>query len=62
VDVRPVPGVVFKQLTARDLVSRWDVIQAHTRATAFAATQFLDFRRNRRRDRDGLVCISGIAE
>jgi putative transposase len=30
------------QLTARDLVSRWDVIQAHTRATAFAATQFLD--------------------
>ena len=28
-DVRPVPGVVFKQFTARDVVSRWDVIQAH---------------------------------
>jgi putative transposase len=39
-DVRPVPGVVFKHFTARDVVSRWDVIQAHTRATA--ATEFLD--------------------
>ena len=41
-DVRPVPGVTFKQFTARDVVSRWDVIQAHTRATASAATAFLD--------------------
>jgi putative transposase len=41
-DVRPVPGVVFKQFTARDVVSRWDVIQAHTNATASAATAFLD--------------------
>jgi putative transposase len=41
-DVRPVPGVVFKQVTARDLVSRWDVVQAHTRATAQSATEFLD--------------------
>jgi putative transposase len=41
-DVRPLPGVIFKQFTARDLVSRWDVIQAHTRATASTAAQFLD--------------------
>lgn len=41
-DVRPVPGCVFKQFTARDLVSRWDVIQAHSRATAVSATDFLD--------------------
>lgn len=41
-DVRPVPGVVFKQFTARDLVSRWDVLQAHTRASAQCATEFLD--------------------
>lgn len=40
-DVRPVPGVVFKQFTARDVVSRWDVIQAHGRATAATASQFL---------------------
>jgi putative transposase len=41
-DVRPVPGVVFKQFTARDVVSRWDVIQAHRRATAQSATEFLE--------------------
>ena len=40
--VRPVPGMVFKQFTTRDVVSRWNVIQAHTRATAFTAAQFLD--------------------
>jgi transposase InsO family protein len=37
-----VPGVVFKQFTARNVISRWDVVQAHTRATAQSATQFLD--------------------
>jgi putative transposase len=41
-DVRPAPGVAFKQFTARDVVSRWDVLQAHTRATAVTAAQFLD--------------------
>ena len=41
-EVRPLPGVVFKQFTARDVLSRWDVIQAHTRATAATAAQFLD--------------------
>jgi putative transposase len=41
-EVRPIPGVVVKQFTARDVVSRWDVWQAHTRATAQTATQFLD--------------------
>ncbi len=41
-EVRPLPGVVFKQFTARDVISRWDVVQAHIRATAQAATEFLD--------------------
>jgi putative transposase len=41
-EVRPVPGVVFKQFTARDVVSRWDVIQAHGRATAQSASEFLE--------------------
>jgi putative transposase len=41
-DVRPVPGVIFKQFTARDVISRWDVIQAHTRATPQTAARFLD--------------------
>ena len=41
-DVRPVPGVVLKHFTARDVLSRWDVLEAHTRATAATATAFLD--------------------
>jgi putative transposase len=41
-DVRPLPGVVFKHFTARDMVSRWDVVQAHPRATGRAAAQFVD--------------------
>jgi len=40
-DLRPVPGVTFKQFTARDVVSRWDVVEAHGRATASLAAQFL---------------------
>ena len=41
-DVRPLPGVVLKHFTARDVVSRWDVVEAHTRATARTAAGFLD--------------------
>jgi putative transposase len=41
-DVRPLPGVAFKHFTARDVVSRWDVLEAHSRATAAAAAHFLD--------------------
>jgi len=41
-DVRPLPGVVLKHFTARDVVSRWDVVEVHTRATATTATAFLD--------------------
>src|SRR3990170_2841087 len=40
-DVRPLPGVGFKHFTARDVVSRWDVVQVHRRATAPAAPIFL---------------------
>ncbi len=41
-DLRPSPGVVLKQFTARDMISRWDVIEVHRRATSTAATLFLD--------------------
>jgi transposase InsO family protein len=40
-DLRPVPGVVLKHFTARDVISRWDVLEAHTRATSHTAAQFL---------------------
>ena len=46
-DVRPLPGVVLKHFTARDVVSRWDVLSVHTRATATMATRFLDDLRER---------------
>jgi len=41
-DLRPLPGVVLKQFTARDVVSRWDVLMVASRATAPAASRFLD--------------------
>lgn len=41
-DVRPVPGVVLKQFTAHDVVSRWDVLELASRATAGTATRALD--------------------
>lgn len=41
-DVRPVAGVILKQFTARDVVSRWDVIEVHHQATASLAASFLD--------------------
>ena len=40
-DVRPLPGVMLKHFTARDVVSRWDVVEVRTRATANTATDFL---------------------
>ena len=39
-DVRPLPGVILKHFTARDVVSRWDVVSVRTRATM--AIRFLD--------------------
>ncbi len=41
-DGRPLPGVILKHYTARDVVSRWDVLEVHTRATSASATRFLD--------------------
>ena len=40
-DVRPLPGVVLKHFTARDVVSRWDVLGVFTQATANTASKFL---------------------
>jgi putative transposase len=41
-DVRPFPWITLKQFTARDVVSKWDVIEAHRRATANTAKEFLE--------------------
>jgi len=41
-DVHPLDGKAVKHFTARDVVSRWDVLEAHQRATANTAAEFLD--------------------
>ena len=70
-DVRPLPGVVLKHFTARDVVSRWDVLEVHTRATATTAKAFLDTLQDRLpfplspnppKDRDGRREDSGRGE
>jgi putative transposase len=40
--VRPARGIVIHHFSARDLVSRWDVLQAHRRADARSAVLFLE--------------------
>lgn len=39
--LRPLPGVCHWQFTARDVVSRWDVLEVHGRPTSRAAESFL---------------------
>lgn len=46
-DLRPVPGIVLKQFTARDVVSRWDVVEVFPSATAKNAVAFLEAMRSR---------------
>jgi transposase InsO family protein len=41
-DVRPLPGLVLKQFTARDVVSRWDVVELAGSASARSALRLLD--------------------
>lgn len=41
-DIRPVTGIIRKQFTSRDCVSKWDVLQVCGSATASLAAQFLD--------------------
>jgi putative transposase len=41
-DLRPLPGVIRKQFTARDMYSRWDVVGVYSQATAHTACRFLD--------------------
>lgn len=40
-DLHPFPKIHLKHFTARDMVSRWDVVEVYTKATAFTAKQFL---------------------
>ena len=41
-EIRMHRGVTLKHFSARDVVSRWDVVEVHRRATSLAAARFLD--------------------
>lgn len=41
-DIRPVPGVIRKQFTARDIISKWDTLRVFGGATSLLAATFLD--------------------
>ncbi len=41
-DIRPLSSKIWKQFTARDVVSRWDTLELGRRATASAAAAVLD--------------------
>ncbi len=61
-DVRPLPGVKFKHFTARDIVSRWDVLTASTSATAKVAASFIDTIRNRMPFKVKAIQVDGGSE
>jgi len=46
-DLRPLPGVVFKHFTAHDVVSKWNVMSVHRQANARTAAHFLDILQER---------------
>lgn len=41
-EVRPLDETTLKHFTARDVISRWDVLEVHRRATAHTASEFLE--------------------
>lgn len=61
-DVSLMPGVHFKHFTARDMVSRWDVLQASKRATANNASQFLELVQERMPFQVKAVQVDGGSE
>jgi putative transposase len=61
-DVRPVAGVVHKHFTARDVISRWDVVGAFRQATARNACEFLDLVERRMPFRIRALQVDGGSE
>lgn len=61
-DVSLMPGVHFKHFTARDMVSRWDVLLASKRATANNASVFLELVQERMPFQVKAVQVDGGSE
>ena len=41
-EIRMRRGLILKHFSARDVISRWDVVEVHRRGTSLAAARFLD--------------------
>lgn len=61
-DIRPLPGMVLKHFTARDIVCRWDVVEIYSRATASTAAHFLDKLERRMPFPLGAIQVDGGSE
>ena len=61
-EIRPERGVVLKHFSARDMVSRWDVVEVHERATSLAAAHFLDTLLDRMPFRVAALQVDGGSE
>jgi len=61
-ELRPARGVVLKHFSARDVVSRWDVVEVHARATSLAAARFLDVLLDRMPFRIAALQVDGGSE
>ena len=61
-DVRPLPGIIFKHFSAYDVVSRWNVLGVFKTATAETAKRFLDDLQKRTPNRIRSIQIDGGSE
>lgn len=61
-DVRPLPWIILKQFTARDVISKWDVIEVRSRATAKTAKDFIDTLQRRMPFQIKAIQVDGGAE
>lgn len=61
-DVHPLDGCMVKHCTTRDVISRWDVVEAQHRATAGTAAEFLDTILARMPFREKAIQVDGGSE
>ena len=61
-EIRMRHGIIRKHFSARDVVSRWDVVEVHGRATSLAAAHFLDTLLERMPFRVKAVQVDGGSE